>query len=90
MAVPYDVPILGYDTVMVDMLRLWSARSPKTIDMADFNRGQYTRAMEEKELAEVISKVLYPDDNHIRGQGAAPEAAVFLLQRVGAVRRERL
>ena len=34
MAVPYDVPILGYDTVMVDMLRLWSARSPKTIDMA--------------------------------------------------------
>ena len=68
MAVPYDVPILGYDTVMVDMLRLWSARSPKTIDMADFNRGQYTRAMEEKELAEVISKVLYPDDNHIQGK----------------------
>ena len=68
LAVPYDVPILGYDTVMVDMLRLWSARSPKTIDMDRFNRGQYTRSMEEKELAEVISKVLYPDDNHIQGK----------------------
>ena len=41
---------------------------PRRIDMADFNRGQYTRAMEEKELAEVISKVLYPDDNHIQGK----------------------
>ena len=68
LAVPYDVPILGYDTVMVDMLRLWSARSPKSIDMASFNRGQYTRAMEEKELAEVISKVLYPEDNHMQGK----------------------
>ena len=68
LAVPYDVPILGYDTVMVDMLRLWSARSPKTIDMASFNSGQYTRAMEEKELVEVISKVLYPDDNHLQGK----------------------
>lgn len=68
LAVPYDMPILGYDTSMVNMLRLWSARSPKTIDMYSFNRGQYTRAMEEKELAEVISKVLYPEDNHLQGK----------------------
>ena len=67
-AVPYDMPVLGYDTNMVNMLRCWSARSPKRLDMASFNRGQYVRAMAEKELAEVISKVLYPEDNHYQGK----------------------
>ena len=43
------------------MLRVWSARSPKRFDMKSFNRGQYVQAMEERELAEVISKVLYPE-----------------------------
>ncbi|MBP3410384.1 MAG: glycogen/starch/alpha-glucan phosphorylase, partial [Clostridia bacterium] len=59
-AVPYDIPTVGYDSNMVNMLRTWSARSPKRIDMPSFNRGQYVQAMEERELAEVISKVLYP------------------------------
>ena len=68
LAVPYDMPVLGYDSTMVNMLRTWSAKSPKTLDMASFNRGQYAQAMEEKELAEVISKVLYPEDNHYEGK----------------------
>ena len=68
LAVPYDMPVLGYDSTMVNYLRTWSARSPKRLDMASFNRGDYVRAMEERELAEVISKVLYPEDNHIEGK----------------------
>ncbi len=67
-AVPYDVPVLGYDGCMVNMLRLWSARAAVDFDMLSFNRGLYTRAMEEKALAEVISQVLYPEDNHQQGK----------------------
>ena len=68
LAVPYEMPVLGYDSTMVNMLRMWSAKSPKQLDMKEFNRGQYARAMEEKTLAEVISKVLYPEDNHDEGK----------------------
>ncbi len=67
-AVPYDMPCVGYDSTMVNMLRVWSARSPKPIDMESFNSGQYVKAMAERELAEVISKVLYPNDNSYEGR----------------------
>ena len=67
-AVPYDVPVVGYDSTMVNMLRLWSARSPKRIDLESFNSGQYVKAMAERELAEVVSKVLYPNDNSYEGK----------------------
>ncbi len=67
-AVPYDVPVLGYGGRLVDRLRLWSAHSPKSYDLASFSRGDYSRAGEERELAEVISKVLYPDDSHYEGR----------------------
>ncbi len=67
-AVPYDMPAVGYDSTMVNMLRVWSARSPKRIDMESFNSGQYVRAMAERELAEVISKVLYPNDTSYEGR----------------------
>ncbi len=77
-AVPYDVPTLGYDSNMVNMLRCWSARATKTLDMASFNRGEYTRAIEEKELAEVISKVLYPEDNHYEGKELRLKQQYFL------------
>lgn len=68
LAVPYDMPIVGYKSEMPVTLRLWSARAVKRFDMQYFNRGDYLHAMEEKELAEVISKVLYPDDNHEQGK----------------------
>lgn len=67
-AVPYDIPTVGYDSCMVNMLRVWAARSPKRFDMQSFNRGQYVQAMEERELAEVISKVLYPNDDSWQGK----------------------
>ena len=67
-AVPYDVPIVGYNTDNVGTLRLWSAKSKKRIDMDSITRGDYMHAMQERELAEVISKVLYPCENHIEGK----------------------
>lgn len=67
-AVPYDMPVIGYNSKVVDSLRLWSARSPQHIDLASFGRGEYAQANAERELAEVISKVLYPEDNHYEGK----------------------
>ena len=68
LAVPYDMPLVGYDTSTVNSLRLWSARAPKRIDLSDFNHGHYVQASEEKELAEAISNILYPEDNHYEGK----------------------
>ena len=67
-AVPYDMPIVGYDAVTVNKLRMWSARSPKKIDLGSFGEGHYVQASEEIELAEAISKVLYPEDKHYEGK----------------------
>lgn len=67
-AVPYDMPLVGYDTSTVNSLRLWSARAPKRIDLSDFNHGHYVQASEEKELPEAISNILYPEDNHYEGK----------------------
>ena len=76
LAVPYDMPILGYDTNMVNMLRTWSAKSPKEIDMQSFNRGDYVRAMEERELCEVISKVLYPKTTITRARSCGSSSSI--------------
>jgi len=67
-AVPYDIPITGYDTDNVNCLRLWRAVAPTRLDMASFSRGDYHKSTEEKNLAEVISKVLYPVENHREGK----------------------
>ncbi len=67
-AVPYDMFISGYDTDAVNKLVLWSAKSPKNLDMAAFSRGDYAKAVEDNTKAEVISKVLYPADDHMDGK----------------------
>ena len=67
-AVPYDMPIVGYDAKVVNPLRMWSARSPKKLDLNSFGEGRYVQASEEIELAETISKVLYPEDRHYEGK----------------------
>ncbi len=67
-AVPYDMPIVGYDAKVVNPLRMWSARSPKKLDLSSFGEGRYVQASEEIELAETISKVLYPEDRHYEGK----------------------
>ena len=68
LAVPFDMPIIGYMNNRVNSLRLWKAVSPKRIDMASFNRGEYLKAIEEKEMAEVLSHILYPEDKHYEGK----------------------
>jgi len=61
--VPYDLPIVGYGTNTVNLLRLWSARSSEKLDLEEFNRGGYVEAVRSKALSETISKVLYPRDD---------------------------
>ncbi len=79
LAMPYDVPLVGYDSKIVNKLRLWSAKSPDYFNMSEFNQGHYIRAVEEKQLAEVISKVLYPEDNHIEGKELRLKQQYFLV-----------
>lgn len=67
-AIPYDMPVAGYDCDTVNTLRMWRAKSAKAMDFASFSNGDYVKAMQEEELAEVISKVLYPEDNHYEGK----------------------
>jgi len=68
LALAYDMHISGYNTDAVNRIRLWSAKSPAAFDMKLFSRGEYLKASENKALAESISKVLYPADNHIEGK----------------------
>ncbi len=68
LAVPYDMLISGYNAEGANRLVLWSAKSPHSIDMNAFSRGEYVKALEENTKAEVISKVLYPADNHMDGK----------------------
>jgi starch phosphorylase len=67
-AMAYDTPILGYANDTVNSLRLWAARSSQEFDLARFNRGDYVRAVEDKNLSENISKVLYPPDDQEGGK----------------------
>ena len=77
-AVPYDMMVAGKDGKGAAILRLWSAKVDG-LDMAMFNQGDYMRAMEEKAMAEVISKVLYPADNHQEGKSLRLRQQYFLV-----------
>ena len=77
-AVPYDMMVAGKDGKGVSVLRLWSAKSSE-IDMNSFNQGDYLRAMEQNAMAEVISKVLYPADNHPEGKSLRLRQQYFLV-----------
>ncbi len=68
LGVPYDNPIPGYGNNTVNNLRLWSARSTEEFNLQFFNNGDYIKAYESKTLTENISKVLYPNDNILRGR----------------------
>ena len=66
-AVPYDMYIAGMDGKGISLLRIWKAENDK-FDMKLFNDGNYMRAMEQQAMSEVITKVLYPEDNHTDGK----------------------
>ncbi|HWQ78371.1 MAG TPA: glycogen/starch/alpha-glucan phosphorylase, partial [Anaerovoracaceae bacterium] len=67
-AVPRDMLISGYRSEAVNTLRLWESTSPISIDMELFAKGEYLQSMEEKHQAEIISKILYPEDAHEEGK----------------------
>ena len=77
-AVPYDIYVAGKDGKGISVLRLWSAKAP-ALDMSLFNQGDYMRAMEQNAMAEVISKVLYPADNHPEGKSLRLRQQYFLV-----------
>ncbi len=78
MAVPYDMYISGYDCEGVSLLRLWKAQS-SGMDMDLFNRGDYEDALRQNSMAEVISKVLYPNDSHMEGKELRLKQQYFLV-----------
>lgn len=67
-AVPYDYPVVGYGSDVVNTLRLWEAHPQNALDLKSFNEGNYQKALEEENLARVITEVLYPADEHIQGK----------------------
>lgn len=67
MAVPNDMYVAGYNSQGVSKLRLWQAKAP-SFDMSSFNAGNYSTAISQSASAELISKVLYPNDNHTEGK----------------------
>ncbi len=66
--IPYDTPILGYRNNTANTLRLWKAEAPEAFDLDVFNRGDYQGAVNQKIVSENLSKVLYPNDEHIEGK----------------------
>ena len=77
LAVPYDMYVSGYDSEAVSVLRLWQAKSP-SFDMAMFNQGDYAKALGQNSMAQAISKVLYPNDNHLEGKSLRLRQQYFL------------
>ena len=78
-ALPFDVLIPGYDSKIVNTLRLWKSGSAISINMKLFAEGQYLKAMEEKHRAEVISKILYPEDAHREGKTLRLQQQYFFI-----------
>lgn len=68
MAMAYDTPVPGYETETVNNLRLWAAKSSRDFDLQFFNAGDYIKAVENKNLSETLSKVLYPSDSTLMGR----------------------
>jgi starch phosphorylase len=79
LAIPRDMNIAGYETDHVNILRLWDAKSPVPVDMSLYSRGEYLKAVEQQAMAEVIAKVLYPDDNHYEGKSLRLKQQYFFV-----------
>ena len=77
-AVPYDMFVSGKNGKGYSILRLWKSKAP-VLDMSLFDQGQYMKAIEEAAMAEVISKVLYPSDNHPEGKSLRLKQQYFLV-----------
>ncbi len=80
LAVPYDVPIPGYQNKTVNTLRLWSANTAdKDLDLSHHSRRDYLKAVEYKRSVEMISEILYPDDNNYQGKELRLKQQYFMV-----------
>jgi starch phosphorylase len=77
--VPYDTLILGYHSNTANTLRLWRAEAPESFDFASFNSGDYYGAVNQKVISENLSKVLYPNDEQLRGKELRLEQQYFFV-----------
>ena len=68
LAVPYDLPVVGYNNNVVNTLRIWDAEAIDTFNLDSFDKGDYQKAVEQQNLARTICEVLYPNDNHMAGK----------------------
>jgi len=68
LAIPYDMPVIGYNNRVVNTLRVWDAKAITNFRLDSFDRGDYHKAVEQENLAKVIVDVLYPNDNHYAGK----------------------
>ena len=68
LAIPYDMPIVGYGNHVVNTLRIWDAKAITDFQLDSFDRGDYHKAVEQENLAKTIVEVLYPNDNHYAGK----------------------
>ena len=68
LAVPYDMPIVGYGNNVVNTLRIWDAQPIDTFSLSEFDKGDYQKAVEQENLAKNLVEVLYPNDNHYAGK----------------------
>lgn len=68
LAIPYDMPIVGYGNHVVNTLRIWDAQAITEFKLDSFDRGEYHKAIEQENLAKNIVEVLYPNDNHYAGK----------------------
>lgn len=78
-AVAYDMMVAGADSQAISVLRLWRSRAVQNFDMKLFSQGDYAAVMQEDNEAELISKVLYPSDNHYEGKSLRLKQQYFLV-----------
>jgi len=78
-AIPYDMVLSGYDSDGVSVLRLWEAKAINKFDLTSFSQGAYVNAVAEASEIEMISKVLYPADDHMQGKALRLEQQYFLV-----------
>ncbi|MBR2409202.1 MAG: glycogen/starch/alpha-glucan phosphorylase [Lachnospiraceae bacterium] len=68
LAIPYDLPVVGYGNNVVNTLRIWDAEAINNFNLDSFDKGDYQKAVEQENLARTICEVLYPNDNHMAGK----------------------
>src|SRR5690606_32072167 len=79
LAMPYDSPVPGYQNNVVNTMRLWSAKSPNNFNLRFFNNGDYIQAVIDRNVAENITRVLYPNDNVFEGRELRLKQEYFMV-----------